>query len=142
MSRADGKNWTAQEYVQSHGPDLYKRTMYTFWKRTCPPPSLATFDAPDREICCSVRAKLVPTRACRRAFVLMNDPTYVEASRKLAERMLLEGGVSVGRADHVRVSAGDGASRPNANETAVLRRMFDPATDPLINKIPTRRKSC
>ncbi|MGH7135577.1 MAG: DUF1553 domain-containing protein, partial [Pirellulales bacterium] len=51
MSREDGKNWTAQVYVQSHGPDLYRRTMYTFWKRTSPPPTLSTFDAPDREVC-------------------------------------------------------------------------------------------
>ena len=36
MSRADGDNWTAQTYVQSHGADLYRRTMYTFWKRTSP----------------------------------------------------------------------------------------------------------
>src|SRR5207253_5213129 len=51
MSRSDGKNCSAQTYVQSHGKDLYRRTMYTFWKRTSPPPSLATFDAPDRETC-------------------------------------------------------------------------------------------
>src|SRR5262249_23048530 len=42
-SREDGKNWTAQTYVQSHGKDLYRRTMYTFWKRTSPPPTLITF---------------------------------------------------------------------------------------------------
>ena len=56
-SRADGKNWTAQEYAQSHGRDLYRRTMYTFWKRTAPPPSLVTFDAPDRETCVVRRAR-------------------------------------------------------------------------------------
>lgn len=57
MARADGKNWTAQEYSQSHGADLYRRTMYTFWKRTCPPAQLATFDAPDRETCTVRRAR-------------------------------------------------------------------------------------
>jgi hypothetical protein len=89
MSRADGKNWTAQEYHQSHGADLYRRTMYTFWKRTCPPPSLMTFDAPDRETCTVRRAR---TNTPLQALVLLNDPTYVEASRKLAERIMLEGG--------------------------------------------------
>lgn len=92
MSRADGKNWTAQEYTQSHGPDLYRRTMYTFWKRTCPPPSLMTFDAPDRETCTVRRAR---TNTPLQALVLLNDPTYVEASRKLAERILLEGGAAL-----------------------------------------------
>jgi len=91
-SRADGKNWTAQEYVQSHGRDLYRRTMYTFWKRTAPPPSLVTFDAPDRETCVVRRAR---TNTPLQALVLMNDPTYVEASRKLAERILTEGGQTV-----------------------------------------------
>lgn len=92
MSRADGKNWTAQEYVQSHGADLYRRTMYTFWKRTCPPASLSTFDAPDRETCTVRRAR---TNTPLQALVLLNDPTYVEASRKLAERVLVEGGKSM-----------------------------------------------
>jgi hypothetical protein len=84
-SRADGKNWTAQEYTQSHGRDLYRRTMYTFWKRTAPPPSLMTFDAPDREICTVRRAR---TNTPLQALVLWNDPTYVEASRNLAQRVL------------------------------------------------------
>ncbi len=89
MSRADGKNWTAQTYVQSHGPDLYRRTMYTFWKRTSPPPTLTTFDAPDRETCTVRRAR---TNTPLQALVLLNDPTYVEASRKLAERVMTEAG--------------------------------------------------
>jgi hypothetical protein len=86
-SREDGKNWTAQTYTQSHGPDLYRRTMYTFWKRTSPPPTLATFDAPDRE-CCTVRRARTDTPL--QALVLLNDPTYVEAARKLGERLLTE----------------------------------------------------
>ncbi len=85
MSRADGANWTAQTYVQSHGPDLYRRTMYTFWKRTSPPPTLVTFDAPDRETCTVRRPR---TNTPLQALILMNDPTYIEASRKLAERLL------------------------------------------------------
>jgi hypothetical protein len=89
MSRQDGANWTAQRYTQSHGIDLYRRTMYTFWKRTCPPPTLATFDAPDRETCTVRRSR---TNTPLQALVLLNDPTYVEASRKFAERILREGG--------------------------------------------------
>jgi hypothetical protein len=99
-SRADGKNWTAQEYSQSHGRDLYRRTMYTFWKRTAPPPTLVAFDAPDRETCVVRRAR---TNTPLQALILMNDPTYVEASRKLAERILRESGP--GLAQRVRYAS-------------------------------------
>jgi hypothetical protein len=80
-----GSGFTAQDYVQDHGEALYRRSMYTFWKRTCPPPSLQTFDAPEREFC-MVRRSVTNTPL--QALVLLNDPTYLEASRKLAERML------------------------------------------------------
>ncbi len=84
-SRGDSKNWSAQFFVQSHGKELYRRTMYTFWKRTSPPPQLVTFDAPDREVCTVRRSR---TNTPLQALVLMNDPTYVEAARKLGERMM------------------------------------------------------
>jgi hypothetical protein len=89
MSRSDNDKWTAQKYSQSHGVDLYRRTMYTFWKRTCPPASLATFDAPDREVCTVKRSR---TNTPLQALVTLNDPTYVEASRKFAERIMKQGG--------------------------------------------------
>lgn len=91
-SRQDGYQWTAQVYKQSSGADLYRRTMYTFWKRTAPPPTLSTFDAPDRETCTVRRAR---TNTPLQALILLNDPTYVEASRKFAERILREGGTTL-----------------------------------------------
>ena len=91
-SRQDGYQWTAQTYKQSTGADLYRRTMYTFWKRTAPPPTLSTFDAPDRETCTVRRAR---TNTPLQALILLNDPTYVEASRKFAERILREGGATL-----------------------------------------------
>jgi hypothetical protein len=57
--------------------------MYTFWKRTCPPPSMAIFDAPDRETCVVRRAR---TNTPLQALVVMNDPTYIEAAKALAVR--------------------------------------------------------
>lgn len=121
MARADGKNWTAQEYTQSHGADLYRRTMYTFWKRTCPPAQLATFDAPDRETCTVRRAR---TNTPLQALVLMNDPTYVEASRKFAERILTEGGATLEQriTFAFRLTT---ARQPTPRELAVLRRVFE-----------------
>jgi Protein of unknown function (DUF1553)/Protein of unknown function (DUF1549)/Planctomycete cytochrome C len=121
MARADGKNFTAQEYVQDHGPALYRRTMYTFWKRTAPPPSLITLDAPDRETCTVRRSR---TNTPLQALVLMNDPTYVEAARKLAERALAQGGPTADEriAFIFRLVT---ARKPNADEVSVLRRVLD-----------------
>jgi len=86
---AFGGDFSAQKYEQSHGSDLYRRSMYTFWKRSVPYPSLNTFDAPDREKCTAQRSI---TNTPLQALVLMNDPTYVEAARALAERDLTEAG--------------------------------------------------
>lgn len=120
-SRQDGKNWTAQEYEQSHGADLYRRSMYTFWKRTSPPPQLATFDAPDRETCTVRRAR---TNTPLQALILLNDPTYVEAARKLGERMMKEGGTTPDErlAFAFRLVT---ARSPRERELVILRRVFD-----------------
>jgi hypothetical protein len=120
-SRLDGANWTAQVYKQSHGKDLYKRTMYTFWKRTSPPPTLVSFDAPDREVCTVRRAR---TNTPLQALILMNDPTYVEASRKLAERVMKEGGKTT--AERLTFAFRTVLTRtPSEAELRLLRKMFE-----------------
>jgi mono/diheme cytochrome c family protein len=120
-SRGDSKKWTAQFYEQSHGEDLYRRSMYTFWKRTCPPPQLQTFDAPDRETCTVNRER---TNTPLQALVLLNDPTYVEASRTLAERMMTQGGATP--AERVRFAFRLAAARtPSEKEVALLVELFD-----------------
>src|SRR5205085_2595074 len=120
MSRADGANWTAQTYTPSHGRDLYRRTMYTFWKRTCPPPTLATFDAPDREVCTVRRPR---TNTPLQALILMNDPTYIEASRKLAERLMREAKTTDERLTLAfRLCT---ARSPSAEELSVLKRVYE-----------------
>ncbi len=86
---AFGDGFSAQSYTPSHGDDLYRRSMYTFFKRTASPPELVTFDAPDREKC---TARRLLTNTPLQALVLMNDPAFIEASRVLAERMMREGG--------------------------------------------------
>jgi hypothetical protein len=124
MSRSDGANWTAQVYTPSHGKDLYRRTMYTFWKRTSPPPTLSTFDAPTREVCTVHRSR---TNTPLQALVLMNDPTYIESSRKLAERILTEAGPSPReRINFVfRLAT---ARLPNPAEMQVLERAYERQT--------------
>ena len=79
----------ATVYEEGKGADLYRRSMYTIWKRSAPPPSMMNFDAPDRYYCTVSRQK---TATPLQSLVLMNDPQYVEAARILAERTLQEGG--------------------------------------------------
>jgi hypothetical protein len=84
---AYGAEFSAQTFRQSQGEDVYRRSLYTFWKRTSPPAMLSIFDAPDREKCTARRAV---TNTPLQALAMMNDPTYVEASRVLAQRVLRE----------------------------------------------------
>ncbi|HVH60120.1 MAG TPA: DUF1553 domain-containing protein, partial [Candidatus Sulfotelmatobacter sp.] len=88
---AFGEGYSGQSYTESSGSELYRRGIYTVWKRTVPPPSLTLFDAPDREKC---TARRTVTNTPLQALALLNDPTYVEAARALAERTLRHGGKS------------------------------------------------
>ena len=86
MSHYGSTPATEQIYVQDHGEGLYRRGMYTIWKRTVPPPILAAFDAPSREVCVVRRSR---TNTPLQALVLLNETGFVEASRALAQRVLL-----------------------------------------------------
>ncbi len=76
-------------YVQGKGPDLYRRSLYTFWKRTVAPPMMVNFDAAGREACVVRESR---TNTPLQALNLMNDVTFLEAARFIGQRMMLEGG--------------------------------------------------
>jgi hypothetical protein len=119
-SRQDSKNWSAQFFVQSHGADLYRRSLYTFWKRTSPPPQMITFDAPDRETCTASRER---TNTPLQALTTMNDIGFIEAARKLAERIVREGGATpAARIRHAfRLVL---AREPSVSETRALAELL------------------
>jgi len=108
---------TAQSFVQDHGEKLYRRSLYTYWKRTLPPPSMAAFDAPNRETCVVARSS---TNTPLQALVLLNDPQYVEAARAFAERILRRPG---GDAERLEWAFLEAVSRsPQPAELAILQR--------------------
>jgi len=79
-------------YMHDKGEGLYRRSMYTIWKRTAAPPEMTLFDVPSREICRVTRAR---TNTPLQALILLNDVTYVEAARAFAQRMIREGGPTI-----------------------------------------------
>lgn len=84
-------NFPTREWENDHGENQYRRGVYTYWCRTFPQPSLVAFDAPSREECVVDRTR---SNTPLQALVLLNDPTYVEAARVLAGRLLTAGGAS------------------------------------------------
>ncbi len=111
----------SKEYARGAGDDLYRRSMYTFWKRTVPSPMLKTLDAPEREFCTIRRSR---TNTPLQALLLLNGPQFVEAARKLAARILIEGGSRIdGQIKYgFRLVT---ARNPSDAELAVFRESYD-----------------
>lgn len=111
----------SKAYQRGQGDDLYRRSIYTFWKRTVPSPMMKTFDAPEREFCTLQRSR---TNTPLQSLLLLNGPQFVEAARHLARRMTTEGGESVDE----RIVVGFRlvtARRPSPAETAIIRETLE-----------------
>lgn len=112
---------TGKSYQQSKGEGLYRRSLYTFWRRTSPPPSMLTFDATGREVCTARRER---TATPLQALVLLNDPQFVEAARVLAEKLLKT--PNAGRDEWIQSAFRTLTSRsPDAKETEILKCLFE-----------------
>ena len=117
-------------YVQDHGDNLYRRSLYTFWRRTIPPPSMANFDASAREYHI---VRPVITNTPLQALDLMNDVAYVEAARVFAQRVIKEGGKSAPEriAYAFRLAT---ARLPKPAESAILLGAFQQNLDQFKSK--------
>ena len=107
-----------RNYKHDQGEGLYRRTMYTIWKRTAAPPSLLLFDAPNREACIVKRSR---TNTPLQALSLLNEVTFVEAARHFGARMIREGGST--ERDRIRFGFKLALGRsPSDNEVDVLQK--------------------
>ena len=112
---------TGKSYKQGTGASLYRRSLYTFWKRTLPPPSMITFDALPREVC---TARRETTATPLQSLILLNDPQFVEAARSLAEAALRRFPEDAAARNGFAFRALLGR-RPDDTEAAILRRLFE-----------------
>ena len=115
------ENLSNMEYVQSQGGDLYRRSLYTHWKRTLPPPTMALFDAADREVC---KVSTQRTNTPLQALATLNEKLYMEAARNLGQRILRQGGDTM--ADQIEFAFRAVAARyPTERELALLTQAYE-----------------
>jgi len=112
---------TDSAFTQDHGDALYRRGMYVFWRRSAHHPAMATFDAPNREVCTFLRQR---TQTPLQSLVLMNDPAFVEAARGLAQRVTGEEPSDTGRR-LVRAFRHTLGRPPQPEEIGLLQKTYD-----------------
>ncbi|HTL55705.1 MAG TPA: DUF1553 domain-containing protein [Candidatus Limnocylindrales bacterium] len=111
---------TGKHYVQDKGEGLYRRSLYTFWRRTAPPPTMLIFDAPSREVCTARRETTITPL---QALVLLDDPQYVESARVLAEQLVRQDASDIDAriTEGFRLATG---RRPESRELDILRQLY------------------
>jgi hypothetical protein len=114
----EGNAFTAQMFISGLGESIHRRSLYSFWKRTSPPPVMALFDAPTRETCSVVRGA---TNTPLQALVVMNEPQFVAAGVALGNRMIQEGGPSASSRLNYGFRLATGRA-PESRELAVLEK--------------------
>ena len=113
-------NFPRRDYSESHGADLYRRGIYSFWQRTFLHPSMAAFDGPSREECTLNRSG---SNTPIQSLVLLNDPTYVEAARVFAQSLIAGAGPSIER--RIELAFRRAANRePSTGEKAILVELY------------------
>ena len=111
---------SGRKYEPDKGEGLYRRSLYTYWKRTSPPPSMMLFDAAKRDVCV---AKRQTTNTPMQALVLLNDTQFVEAARAFGERILKAGGETL--EEKIRFAFRVATSRhPTEQEFEILKRLY------------------
>ena len=116
-----GGGGTTATYVQGKGADLYRKSLYTFWKRTVPPPSMMTFDASSRDLCSVQRQQ---TNTPLQALVLLNDPQLIEAARVMAYNEILVNQNDINK--QIATLFQKATSRlPEADEITMLQDYYD-----------------
>ena len=116
---------TGKSYNQAKGEGLYRRSLYTFWRRTSPPPTMTTFDATGRETCTARRER---TATPLQALVLLNDPQFIEAARVLAEKLIQQKGDDIDQRyqNAFRLMT---SRTPTDREQAILSKLYHEQRD-------------
>jgi hypothetical protein len=118
---------TAQLYEPSTGGDAFRRSLYTFWKRSCPPPNMKLFDAPDRAVC---RVRRGDTNTPLQALALLNDPCFVQPTLVLANQILRQSDATVESATALEAAFSNLVTRKaTAEELVLLKELFDRSLD-------------
>ena len=111
-------------YKQDKGNSLYRRSMYTYWKRTVPPPTMNTFDAPTRSYCVVKRQK---TSTPLQSLALLNDPQFVEASRVIAQESIDKANDLEGQINYIYRSFT--SKKPGQDELNLLKEFYSKQLD-------------